>query len=485
MNRLLASHLIATATLLVVVLTLASRVFGQSSVRKDTPVAAFSLEAGHARTVDTPGGRSFRAGQGETINVRGVLQMPPSSAALPKLQKLVIKFRTISTSGLGPPHLKSVELRNGSSREFQVDNDLEGDWSSREVDSPPASPSGANAWIFRNPIKVNPQTAIRLVVYFSSAIDINTSLNPGEFVLTGVEGYFERKPIEIPKSTTLDLSPPISISGLSGPPKSPGPGKPATPPVGPVPANQVIYALASNNELLWFAHSGRDDGSFKWAAPAGREVGSGWAFRQLFSGDNGVIYAITSNGDLLWYRHDGHLDGTYRWAASEGKKIGTGWNYERVFYAGGGVIYAITESGNLLWFRHNGRDDGTDSWADRDGKVVGSGWNVSHVFPGDDGVIYTVSANGDLVWHRHDGRDDGTPRWANNHGTKIGSGWNYKEVFSAGGGVIYAINASGELLWFRHDGRHDGTDTWAARDGRKVGSGWVFNDVFSGANLEP
>jgi hypothetical protein len=26
----------------------------------------------------------------------------------------------------------------------------------------------------------------------------------------------------------------------------------------------LIYAISQNNELLWFRHEGRDDGSFRW-----------------------------------------------------------------------------------------------------------------------------------------------------------------------------------------------------------------------------
>jgi hypothetical protein len=46
---------------------------------------------------------------------------------------------------------------------------------------------------------------------------------------------------------------------------------------------------------------------------------------------NGIIYAINQNNDLLWYRHDGRNDGTFRWAFNEGKKVGNGWNVKQVF----------------------------------------------------------------------------------------------------------------------------------------------------------
>jgi hypothetical protein len=51
----------------------------------------------------------------------------------------------------------------------------------------------------------------------------------------------------------------------------------------------------------------------------------------LFSPGGGVIYGVTSNADLLWYRHDGWADGSVKWAAPEGKKVGTGWAFKDIF----------------------------------------------------------------------------------------------------------------------------------------------------------
>ena len=100
----------------------------------------------------------------------------------------------------------------------------------------------------------------------------------------------------------------------------------------------MIYAITESGDLLWYRHDGRDDGSFRWAAPEGKKVGTGWNFPQVFSGGGGVIYAVTSNYELLWYRHDGHDDGSFRWAAPEGKKVGSGWDFKHLFSPGGGVI---------------------------------------------------------------------------------------------------------------------------------------------------
>jgi len=95
----------------------------------------------------------------------------------------------------------------------------------------------------------------------------------------------------------------------------------------PVGSRAVIYAVADNNDLLWYRHDGRGDGSTSWTEP--KKVGNGWNFKEVFYGGGGVIYAITPSGDLLWYRHDGHGDGSTRW--TEPKKVGNGWNFRFVF----------------------------------------------------------------------------------------------------------------------------------------------------------
>jgi len=48
-------------------------------------------------------------------------------------------------------------------------------------------------------------------------------------------------------------------------------------------AEGVIYAVMDNGELRWNRHDGRDDGSFKWAAPTGKPVGTGWNVKHVFS----------------------------------------------------------------------------------------------------------------------------------------------------------------------------------------------------------
>jgi hypothetical protein len=397
----------------------------------------------------------------------GPIQIPPATSGEPKLQKLVIHFRT--SQG---PRLFSVELRNGSNVPFRAPTDITGDYVTRETLEPARV---ANAWAFQ-PINVRAPLVVRLSVQFSGGID--SVVDPGEFVLTGVVAEFPRKPIGL--ETTTDVNRGARLGSLLDPPRGPA-GRGGPPAVLSVPANQVIYTLGNGNELLWYAHSGREDGTFRWAAAQAKPVGSGWAFKQVFSGGDGVIYAITTGGDLLWYRHDGRADGSVQWAFPDGKKVNAGWNFARVFSGGGGVIYALTAAGDLLWFRHDGRVDGSDRWTSRQGTQVAGDWKYKQVFSGGDGVIYAVTSDNRLLWFRHDGRGDGSPNWAESEGKTVGAGWDFKHIFSAGGGVIYAINASNQLLWYRHDGGGDGSVRWAANHGKQVGVGWSVKDIFSGA----
>jgi hypothetical protein len=67
------------------------------------------------------------------------------------------------------------------------------------------------------------------------------------------------------------------------------------------------------------------------AFPEGKKVGVGWDVKQVFSSGDGIIYAQMPNNDLLWYRHDGRGDGSFRWGFPEGKKVGVGWNFVQLF----------------------------------------------------------------------------------------------------------------------------------------------------------
>jgi len=49
-------------------------------------------------------------------------------------------------------------------------------------------------------------------------------------------------------------------------------------------ATGIIYTLNDNDDLLWFRHEGRNDGSFSWTDNNPRKVGTGWKVKQVFSG---------------------------------------------------------------------------------------------------------------------------------------------------------------------------------------------------------
>jgi hypothetical protein len=47
--------------------------------------------------------------------------------------------------------------------------------------------------------------------------------------------------------------------------------------------------------------------------------------------EQGVIYGVNHNNDLLWYRHDGRGDGSFEWAEGSGNKVGNGWDFKQLF----------------------------------------------------------------------------------------------------------------------------------------------------------
>jgi hypothetical protein len=62
-----------------------------------------------------------------------------------------------------------------------------------------------------------------------------------------------------------------------------------------------------------------------WEGP--KVVGDGWdGLTKLFSPGEGHIYGVMPNGDLMYYRHTGWQNGTYEWDEKIKAKIATGWN---------------------------------------------------------------------------------------------------------------------------------------------------------------
>jgi hypothetical protein len=155
--------------------------------RVTIPGTAFTVEGRGADVTvdDVGGGRRFRGKGFAKVIVRGTLQIPPSNVADPRMQRLVVHFRT-SPQG---PSLRSVEMRNGANTEFHLDTHLAGDYTTRETTQPE---SIANAWSFeRGPVRVYTQTVLRLEVQFPGGFD--SQINPGEFVLTSVVLDYPRK----------------------------------------------------------------------------------------------------------------------------------------------------------------------------------------------------------------------------------------------------------------------------------------------------
>src|SRR6266487_1232962 len=76
------------------------------------------------------------------------------------------------------------------------------------------------------------------------------------------------------------------------------------------------------------------------------------------SASAGPIYAIKDDGDMLFYKHTGTDDGSASWPIMA-KKIGNGWNFKQVLARDRGAIYAIKDNGNMLFYRKAGMDDGS------------------------------------------------------------------------------------------------------------------------------
>ena len=139
------------------------------------------------------------------------------------------------------------------------------------------------------------------------------------------------------------------------------------------------------------------------------------------------IYAIRQDGDMLFYAHSGLDDGAATWPV-QAKKIGNGWNFREAFAGQGGAVYAIQQNGDMLFYRHAGMGDGSANWPIQAQKI-GNGWDFRHVFAGDNGAIYAIQQNGDMLFYRHAGFHDGSPNWSI-QAKKIGNGWDFREVFA-------------------------------------------------------
>ena len=79
-------------------------------------------------------------------------------------------------------------------------------------------------------------------------------------------------------------------------------------------AAATIYAITATNDLMWYRHDGRADGTFSWAFNEGKKVGHQWDVRHMFSGDNGVrLHDHAEQRPDVVRRHErGASDGTFR-----------------------------------------------------------------------------------------------------------------------------------------------------------------------------
>ena len=127
-------------------------------------------------------------------------------------------------------------------------------------------------------------------------------------------------------------------------------GKSATP----------IYAIRQNGDMLFYEHTGVDDGSPNWPIQAA-QIGNGWDFRQVFAGDNGAVYAIrrTARCFSTSMRVSTTARPTGRFQAVQ---IGNGWDFRQVFAGDNGAVYAIRENGDMLFYKHAGFNDGLPNW---------------------------------------------------------------------------------------------------------------------------
>lgn len=401
-------------------------------------------------------GLRVKAGPAEKITIVANIKRPDPAMAEPLVQGIVVHFYSDQYRG---GYLSKVWVPAGQNKAFEEETRLAGDYTVKER-------ANGNAWYWdNNAVRVYDKTLIAIEIYFSVG-----AVGP-TFTLTGVDLYFPRANVyqagagneSVVGSNVLkktedqykeSIIPPVSSSG------------------------NAIYALTDNNELKWYKHNGRKDGTYAWSDKSGAMVKSGWNFKHLFSGGGGVIYAIDEAGDLYWYLHTGEADGTNNWAPKSGSKVGNGWNFKQVFSGGGGVIYAVDNAGDLWWYYHTGFGNGANSWDARSGSKIGNGWNFKQVFSGGHGLIYGITDAGDLLWYQHHGFADGTNNWARDSGNRVGNGWHFKHVFSGGGGLIYAIDIADDLRWYNHNGLLDGSYDWTEGTGNKVGNGWYFKMVF-------
>jgi hypothetical protein len=127
--------------------------------------------------IGRPGGRAFRGQAFQAATLMAIIPVPSERESRSVLHRLVVRFR----SGVAGPSLRGVTVRG-----YRMSTDVRGDYTTREVTT-------ANTWVWRDPTSIPPQSEIRLEIQFPGGVD--SAVNPGEFLLTGVTVDLSRRPI--------------------------------------------------------------------------------------------------------------------------------------------------------------------------------------------------------------------------------------------------------------------------------------------------
>jgi hypothetical protein len=182
------------AALLTTAFSISTPMAAQPYVRVEIAGAAFNVEKGQASHIDSPKSRKFTGQGGTTIIVKGPLWIPPAIQAYPKLQRLVVHFKSDQFGA----DFVAVEVWNGTRKEFRVDNAIRGDYSTRDIDKPATS---ANMWLVPS-TSVDAHTIVRLVISFPGGFE--GPVGPTDFFLAGVGADFAAKPV-VSKTIPHDL----------------------------------------------------------------------------------------------------------------------------------------------------------------------------------------------------------------------------------------------------------------------------------------
>jgi Tachylectin len=158
-------------------------------------------------------------------------------------------------------------------------------------------------------------------------------------------------------------------------------------------SQMALFAVAQNGDLLWYSYQGQGEhdpsGATGWHPNSGNPIGNGWQSFKHIHGSSNVVFAVAQNGDLLWYAYNGRgerdASGATGWHANSGNPIGNGWQGFQHLFGGvtdqGGfahILFGVQPNGDLLWYRYTGQGErdvsGALGWDPRSGRKVGTQW---------------------------------------------------------------------------------------------------------------